>query len=575
MLPLIHGNPEQAPASFSRFVLPFAYRLLPDDGGAVAYEPEEPSDDWRRRYLTHETGRVLFDRARWFHLSGLGPEVRKGVFNLQGNCRIRAEMAAPRLVLFEYPESGHAGELDELRTGFLILELFFPKEESTGSGAPQLDDLLLVNELFRYWWKPYPEHDHDATDPGGKSYAKFLKDWPLGLFGATLGGETRGVQYRGRWQGFLTLPVRHSERQYRKLILSAPSEERGDWSIHADDRTYVWTCALIENGGAALRDTLPPKPGLQADDLSSPPLAASNYGHWIKLLNVDSPGKTPESTHETRRFERDWAEPLTYHRWEEYGTFYGFTPHSGAMLGKVLERDDPPLWKHFGRMYFDQILLLLYVRTTLFRFSEEITRISAKARDAGRAGDDKWRETFENLRRDFALFTNLYQFPSLSNQQQAVELYGLARKAMDIDELFREIQSEIHASHDYLVMINEQRQAEIGNRQAEMSTLLTVVATLGLVLGLAASLLGMNVLVTDSVNAFGKAGDMNVLITDWVKALGEGGEGKLFVVTVIVCGMLVGLGIIFSKCLARTMHWLSGLPGRFCERFSTCQSKTP
>lgn len=554
MLPLIHGSPEQTPASFSRFVLPFAYRLLPDEGGTVAYEREESPDDWRRRYLTHETGRVLFERAHWFHLSGLGPEVCKGVFNLQGSRQIGAEMAEPRLVLFEYPESGHAEELEELRTGFLILELFFPKEKSTGLDSPELDDLLLVNELFRYWWKPYPEHDHDATDPGGKSYTKFLKDWPLGLFGATLGGETRGVQYRGRWQGFLTLPVRHSERQYRKLILSAPSEERGDWSIHADDRTYVWTCALIENGGAALRDAFLPKSGSQAGDSSSPPLAASDYGHWIKLLNVDSPGKTPESTHETRRFERDWAEPLTYHRWEEYGTFYGITPHSGAMLGPRIT--EPPLWKHFGQMYFDQILLLLYVRTTLFRFSEEITRISAQARDARETGHDQWRKAFESLRRDFALFTNLYQFPSLSHQQQAVEMYKRARKAMEIDDLFKEIQSEIHASHDYLVMLNEQRQAEIGNRQAEMSTLLTVVATLGLVLGLTASLLGMNVLVTDSVNAFDK-----------------GGEGKLFVVTAIVCGTLVGLGIIFSKCLAKAIHWLSGLPGRFCEKFSTCKTK--
>lgn len=539
MFSLIDGNPDETPASFSRFVLPFAYQLLPDDGGTAVYESDEAPEIWRRRYLTYETAQVLFGRARWFRLSCLDPEAGSGFFNLPGERRLRAKMAAPRLVLFEYPVSGQTVELDKLRTGFLIVELYFPKEETNLLNPPEISDFLYLNELFRYWRKPYLQHERDGSVPGGRGYAEFLKEWPYGLHGGKLGDESEDTWYWGRWQGLLTLPILHADQEpkHRKLLLSIPSEERGDWSIHADDRTYVWTCALLEKGGNALRAAFPPK----SDPPSDSPLAAHDYGHWIKLLNVDSPGETPEATHATRLFEREWAKPLTYRRWEESGTFYGFTPHSGAMLGPRIS--EPPLWEHFGQMYFDQILLLLYVRTTLFRFSEEITRISARARNAGEHGHDEWRRAFESLRRDFALFTNLYQFPSLSNQQQAVEMYKIARKAMEIDDLFREVQSEINASHDYLVMLNEQR-------QAEMSTLLTVVATGGLVIGLATGILGMN-----------------VLVEDWKKSsLGTHSDWFVVALVLLFCLVFMSAGVACSKPIAGFIRMLSKLPDRIIEK---------
>jgi Mg2+ and Co2+ transporter CorA len=105
-----------------------------------------------------------------------------------------------------------------------------------------------------------------------------------------------------------------------------------------------------------------------------------------------------------------------------------------------------------------------------------------------RQGFEKWRRAFETLRADFALFTNLYEFPLLSNQQQGIELYDIARRYMDVEGLFREIQEEIRSSHEYL----EIRAAQ---DQTAWSTQLTVVATVGLAFGLASSLLGMNVLI--------------------------------------------------------------------------------
>ena len=198
-------------------------------------------------------------------------------------------------------------------------------------------------------------------------------------------------------------------------------------------------------------------------------------------------------THGSTAFERDWASKHTYHRWEEQGTFYGFNYHCGAMLGPPLQT--PPLWQHFGQMYFDQTLLLLYLRVGSFSFSRQLSRISVQVRDRTaaneKAGLEKWRQAFQSLRRDFAMFTNLYEFPLLSNQQQGVEMYEKARENMDVGQLFREIQEEIRSSHEYLEM-------QAGQEQTYMSTRLTVVATVGLVIGLATSFLGMNVIVGQS-----------------------------------------------------------------------------
>jgi Mg2+ and Co2+ transporter CorA len=57
-----------------------------------------------------------------------------------------------------------------------------------------------------------------------------------------------------------------------------------------------------------------------------------------------------------------------------------------------------------------------------------------------------------------------------------------------VAELFREIQAEIRSSHEYLVI-------EAGQEQTEMSTRLTVVATIGLFLALVTGALGMNILI--------------------------------------------------------------------------------
>jgi predicted transcriptional regulator with HTH domain len=136
-------------------------------------------------------------------------------------------------------------------------------------------------------------------------------------------------------------------------------------------------------------------------------------------------------------------------------------------------------------MYFDQILLLLYLRAVLFRFSAYLSEISRTARDTPGGAKGEWAKAFQDLRWRFMLFTNLYQFPLLSNQQQGIEMYTLARECMEVDDLFKEVQEEIHSSHDYL----SQQQNQV---QTQRATLLTEIAAIVSAIALTIALFSMD-----------------------------------------------------------------------------------
>ncbi len=53
-------------------------------------------------------------------------------------------------------------------------------------------------------------------------------------------------------------------------------------------------------------------------------------------------------------------------------------------------------------------------------------------------------------------FSSLYQFPLLSTQQQGVELYTLFRRHMDIEELYRDISTEIDTWDRVIAQHNEE-----------------------------------------------------------------------------------------------------------------------
>lgn len=473
MIELETGNPwnaENKPSSYSRFLLPFSYTLNPANAAAVQadqlcfrqIQPKKAFERERLLYFTAETANVLFQRAIWAEIdaaswqdAGLsGPFSFKSV---ERESTVPVCIAPPRLILFEGC-SENPSLHPTIRHGFLILDTFFPDADQSNN-RPSLDDLLEFNELFRYTDCPFPEHS--------ETFIKALADFPTNyLTGQKIGTiqelDTPFLIYKSRWLSLLyNVPLRMKDGQY---LMSVPptniSCERhqlldnhlactsNNCLLYADNRAFVWTAAIVKDGGFALAE--------QYDGKVDQP---SEFGHWCKLLNVDKPDKTPEGSHVITAFEKKWTEERTYQRWMEYGTWYGYSYHSGAMLAASLS--EPPLWRYFGEMYFDQVLLLFYLRITLFAFSRELTRMNQ--------GDSEQRDEFNLLRASFAKFTNLYQFPLISNQQQGVEMYKIARESMDIDDLFNEVQEEISSTHEFLEM-------KAMARQTSITVFLTVIA---------------------------------------------------------------------------------------------------
>jgi hypothetical protein len=498
------GNPKEGiPASFSRFVLPFAYQLqntAPQPQGLFYQEIPTNEDKYkqRRKYLTNETALVLFERAKWFEIpqatwlrtpwetETIKVTLKTGEFHIK--------MLPPTLVLFEFPKNPeNINKNNLLQTGFLYVDVYFPKEQAA---KPTLDDLLLFNDLFRHF--DIPHEDHPA---GYKNALKNIPiDYPINDSAnyLKLADASLSDCYFSRWLNLLKIPLNYEGSNY-KLMPDKWMEKAGKWInkaeiqtssddahflIHVDNRCYVWTAAFLKgvlDGEVDIPDEK--KGGGEALNkaFNEPPITplpeAQHFGHWVKFLNIDLPNNTPIETHQfISEFEKDWAKQRTYNRWQHDGTWYGFNYHSGVMLASA--SSPAHLCQAFREVYFDQTLLLLCLRTILFHFSRELSLLIHK-------DTDKLLEDIRRVRNEFSKFAILYQFPSLSNQQQGIEMYTLARKCLDIDELYQEIQTEINNAHDFLEQSESTKLNSAANTLAQWGVPLAAASVV-------ASLFGMN-----------------------------------------------------------------------------------
>ncbi|MBI5328186.1 MAG: hypothetical protein HZB80_07835 [Deltaproteobacteria bacterium] len=156
MLEIKSGNPSDAdaPASYNRFVLPFAYNLekitSKEKQNQYYVAENDPDKIWRERYLTEETADVLFQRTKWFALQSDNKDLKFDIPKTDGTGFLTVCMNPPRLVLFEWPKNIENRKKEEekntdlLHTGFLIIELYFDKSDGN---CPTLDDMLKLNEM--------------------------------------------------------------------------------------------------------------------------------------------------------------------------------------------------------------------------------------------------------------------------------------------------------------------------------------------------------------------------------------------------------------------------------------------
>lgn len=534
----------------TRFVLPFVAEWAPAgkaDAIQSGYRAARTKDwirngwDPRKGYLTKETRGVLFGEecADWLMWEGAPPWGGKWrypikMFNEQ---IFEVELRPPALVLFQDQgaENRRKDGTDNLNTGFLVVELIFHAAGGSGGRGPFVEDVLLFNELFRYFALPYDKHRAQFA-----TMLSSLEEW--------MGG--RG--YEKRWTQWLE-GVRvdlGDSRGARRLKCRIEQIT----NVHADQRAFVWSRMVLRDD--AMRQALPDMDDPRSTESPPAKITAVDeegfrlmFGLWVKLLNVDKPALNStkdiatgfenfSTTNSYTAFEREWCAPRTYRRWEHCSCYYGFCDFSGAML--TGPNDEPPAWQHWFGMYFDQLVLLLYVRCTLFRLSGALVEVSKQA------AAKRWRKSrrellreFGVLRRQFTIFENLYQFPLLSNQQQALEMYALLRRNLSIDELYLEVSKEVQNSDSWVNGVED-------SERNEMAGLLNAVAFTGLALSIL-----LAALQTDAIRR-AAAGGWNtfwsIVWTTWQ------GWGLLLLLSIIP----MFLSVMFSRPILKVFQILSG-----------------
>lgn len=472
---VLGGNPDIKQATFSRFVLPFAYQLVAANlprlhaaaaasaraqnawswshlaywrrigledspwGGASPVTPRE-----RMAYFTAETGAVLFTgRTARFRLDcadkAIGPETVRA----DG---VNALLAPPELILFEFdPRERSKGS--PLHMGLLVLSVHFSVQSINSF------DLYKFNECFRNLREPYAGYRPGPVDVSAVSWLERLGDRD------SEATPTADAPYQRLWLGALDAPIDlngyepcflYSDRA-AAMARSSEYDLSGELMspmIHADYRAHTWSAIVSPHGAADLQGPA------QAEAVVSDPIESSG---WLRLLNVDSPGPDPDadSVNVKSQFVKTWLQHHTYQRWAP-GSLYGFTPHSGAAwLPDTSKWSDPlKVHQHFHTLYFDQLTLMLYLRSVLFGFSREISALSRRIQQKSTSGSHE----FALLEREFSVFTNLYQFPLLSHQQQAIEIYAKLRDSLDVQEFYMEVQDEVRhmaaifdRRHDHLI----------------------------------------------------------------------------------------------------------------------------
>ncbi len=485
----------------TRFILPIRYGLTAvGHNSAVRDQPfryreearvADDHPDGRRDYFTPETGRVLYDRARWFTLDKSGqPFAHAWTFpyGTKNAIEVRAEIEAVRIVLFE-PSTEDDTKSRLLRSGFLMVDVILDSNADGGLPKTLFPEILCnFNEVYRYWRPPFPDVLADRGFPNDA-----VLDPPPARPDVPPGCDDVFADRWRRWLGYPLefLPDRGPIQGLHQLISenrrthdpTSKCTKHIQWPAPpADPRAFVWTAASTPEADRGVNAFL----GAGKDPIET---NLRKCGELLKLVNVDrwADSQLGEAAAPPSEFDADWLKGRLYTRWAggEGGTVYGFSPHSGALLCARLPK--PNIVEHFFSLYSDQTLLLLYVKSLTFAFSERLSDISATAASNPEIQKARLalRQEFSDLRYAFALFTNMYQFPLLSSQQQGMEIYGIQRLALDVDELFKEVEKEIATTDDFLASVEQEN---LGHE----ASMLNGMAGIGLVVSLLLAALQIN-----------------------------------------------------------------------------------
>ena len=177
---------------------------------------------------------------------------------------------------------------------------------------------------------------------------------------------------------------------------------------------------------------------------------------WYEYVFIDGDGKTVQDSFMQKKLIKN----ATYTRWKDYGTMYGMSKYSFVCLANSYF----PL-SHMKTMYFDMFTLLLMVRATLLKFSDEVSAIAKNLNDKNTA--NKVTKLYE----EYIKFVNGYYFREITAKDQGLELYEMALNTLNIQRDVKDLDSEIEELFRYVEMLNNKIETEQMNKLTKLGTI--------------------------------------------------------------------------------------------------------
>jgi len=169
------------------------------------------------------------------------------------------------------------------------------------------------------------------------------------------------------------------------------------------------------------------------------------HDDWYKYIFVDGNNLNVQN----KSMQEELTKQATYARWQNDETMYGISRYSFVCLS----RSDFPL-QHMKTMYFSMFSLLLMVRATVLKFSNEVSEI------ANSIDDNKTADKVEDLYKRYIKFVNHFYFREITAKDQGLELYEKAMGILNIQRDIKDLDLEIEELHKFVEMKQEKESSE-------------------------------------------------------------------------------------------------------------------
>jgi hypothetical protein len=229
-------------------------------------------------------------------------------------------------------------------------------------------------------------------------------------------------------------------------------------------------------------------------------------GDWMRLCFVDAAGDAPYP------YDQKFLEGIE--RDHVYDRFHSMLPAPDRTRYLVSSYSliavgcgyffDRWVRMHMRRHYYQMALLAHFELAALLAVSSRISRAVAdwEIEHARADAEVRLSARLQIIERDFLQLLHRFRFTGISNQLQAAEMFDLLRARMRLETIFKDLKDEITTATGFLSAREAERQTKEAYQQTLAANRLSIVATLGLVIGLPMAFFGMNVLTsTEWLNA--------------------------------------------------------------------------